>query len=149
MGTKNESATRVKMLRAIHYGKKKLPHLDAAAFADLLRTATGGKDDLGSMNAAEMGKVLDAMRKAGFAPKDGDQTAAMKGMVKSIWAAMLQRGIATKPDGYEGYCHRLCKRGLDSLTVKQCQIVIESLKRWWERETMTPYPAAGGNNGAE
>lgn len=147
MGTKNESATRTKMLRAIYFGKKRLPHLDADAFDKLVSSATGGNADLGSMDARDMGKVLDAMRKAGFAPKDGEEAAPMRGRIKHIWAEMLRRGIVSKPDGHEGYCHRLCKRGLDSLTVKQCQIVIESLKRWWERESGTSFPA--GNQGEQ
>ena len=141
MGTNAKTDTAAKMRKAIFFGRKKLAHMDEEAFSALVK-GVAGHDDLKNMDTATLGKVLDAMRKAGFAPKENPETAAIQGRIRALWGTMHEEGIVSRKDGLDGYCIRLCRRTLDGLTVKQCQSVLECLKNWYERETLCPRKGA-------
>lgn len=129
------------MLSAIHAGKKQMG-IDDDIFMALKENTVGG-ERLSSLDADALGKILDAMRGAGFrvAMTETPETARLRAMVVSLWHGMHDAGIVGNKNGYDAYCKRICKRPLVSLTVKQCQGVIETLKRWWARETGNPQAA--------
>lgn len=144
---KGQEEKRKGMIKALQTGRRKLG-MDDSTFSDFLFSVVG-ETSLSSMPLAALGKALTRLRKLGFAPLQGAGATGADDLAQKIvalWRDMMDEGITKSPDGYRAYCLRICKDELESLTVKQCQIVIESLKRWRERArpSRAALPAAGG-----
>jgi phage gp16-like protein len=124
------------MIGAVKAGQRRLG-LEGQTYKDFLFRETG-KDSCADMNARELGKVLNAMRAAGFGQKaDANPlTPRQKALVRALWREMHKLGIVRNPNdsALDAYAARICRYPLEALTVKQFQSLIESMKRWWDRE---------------
>ncbi len=129
---------RISYIKAIHTAKRKLC-LDDATYKDLLFEATG-KDSCGDMDEKELERALTACRKAGFKPKARPETALMVRMVRALWLQMHEEGIVKNSSNHalDSWCLRMVRVVPEHCTVKQLQVVIEALKKWWDRAASLP-----------
>lgn len=128
---------RKKLIQLVHMGKGKLG-MDDATYRVFLHGVCG-KDSAATMNEQQLGAVLKAMRKNGFAytprrvkpEEQGQATLAQLEYIKGMWAACARN----KSDAALG---ALVKRiaGVDALrflTVKTAQKVILALQDMQQR----------------
>lgn len=121
-------------ISAIHVAKAKLGMDDETYRAFLLNTV--GKKSCAKMTEKELQRVLNAMRKAGFQPKDGANAADPQARkIRALWISMGKAGIVrnSAEAALEAYVRRITGCSLAEATVKQCQAVIETLKKWIDR----------------
>lgn len=128
-------ADRVKMIRAIKAAQRTLC-LDDATYRAVLMSVCG-KDSCSKMTDKELGKALSYFRSTGFHPVDEPDTRKQRGLIAAIWQEMAFDGVVKNPgsQAMNAYVRRICKgAGLNELSVQGCSRVIESLKRWVNRD---------------
>lgn len=131
---------RQSLLAQIHIAKKQLG-LSEPEYRDLLTAATG-KSSSSLMNPAELGRVIEALVKAGFKPAfkgapDG-KTSARKvvRLIFGLWTELARRGAIE--NGSRQALFAFVKRQTDVdhpdwLDNKQASLVVEALKSMLNR----------------
>lgn len=126
------------MIGLIHVAAARLG-MDDETRRDYMQKITGKRSCKG-MSKRELWNVLEAMKKDGF-----NKTASHKGRelaadpqakkIRALWLMMARAGVVRNraEEALEAYVVRICGRGLADTGVKQCQAVIETLKKWAER----------------
>lgn len=121
-------------ISAIHVAKAKLGMDDETYRAFLINIV--GKNSCAKMTEKELQRVLTAMRNVGFQPKDDARSADPQvRKIRALWISMGKAGIVrnSAEAALEAYVQRITGCSLADATVKQCQAVIETLKRWIDR----------------
>lgn len=126
---------RVKMIRAIKAAQRTLG-LDDATYRAALMGACG-KDSCSKMDDKELGRALAYFRSAGFRPVDDPITRRQRGLIAAIWQEMAFDGVVknSSAQAMNAYVRRVCRgTALADLSAEGCSRVIESLKRWVNRD---------------
>jgi len=126
------------LIGVIHVAKNQLG-MDDDTYRSFL-TNVVGKDSCAKMSRKEQWQVLEELKRRGFQkqsthkgrelPNDGQ---ARK--IRSLWLTMADHGIIRNrsEQALERYVTRITGRTLKTASVKQCQAVIETLKKWLDR----------------
>ena len=138
---KPASDPRVKLIAQIHVAKKQLG-LTEAEYRGLL-AAAAGKESSAAMNAAELGRVIEALVKAGFKPAfkgapDGKKSARPQvRLIFGLWSELARRGAVE--NGARPALFAFVKRmsGVDHpdwLDKAQANKIVEALKAMRDRK---------------
>lgn len=126
------------LISVIHVAKGQLGMDDDTYRAFLHKTV--GKKSCKGLNNKELMRVLDAMKAAGFKKQHTHKRKALVSdpqakKIRAVWLMMANAGeIHNRSEAaIDAFVRRICGRGLESATVKQCQAVIECLKNWADR----------------
>ena len=127
-----------KLIGMIHMAKARLGMDDETYRMFLVDTI--GKNSLRDTNAREQWRVMEELKRRGFAPQAihkgarlVDDPQAKK--IRALWLTMADCGIVRdrSEKALENYVRRITGVRLGQATVKQCQTVIETLKAWLDR----------------
>lgn len=136
---------RTRLIAQIHVAKKQLG-LGEPEYRDLL-AATTGKSSAAAMNASELTRVLDAMKKAGFQPSfkaapDGKKSGrAVIRMIFGLWAEAAKRGIVERGSREALFAFVKRQTNIDHpewLDNKQASSVVEAVKAMLNRGKASP-----------
>ncbi|RLQ88894.1 regulatory protein GemA [Notoacmeibacter ruber] len=139
-------------LATIHIGKKALG-LDDDAYRDLLERETGKRSAKG-LSETERGRVIDAMRRAGFKPASKGLRNGLEGRfakkLQALWIAGWNLGLVR--DRRDSALTSFVKRqtGLDAVRfchdAADARKAVEALKAWLARDGGVMF---GNTNGQE
>jgi len=141
------TSVRQKKLALIHVARRDLD-LDEQRYRDILLEATG-LDTCRELSLDELDRVLDCMRRLGWAPapprgryspasrqkKPGEKTQADK--IRAMWISMHHAGVVRNPSeaSLAKFCERLTgKHTPDWLDAHEATIVIQALTAWARNE---------------
>lgn len=131
------------LIRAIHVAKAQLGMDDETYRAFLMNVV--GKTSCKGMSEKELGRVLQALEASGFKRQESSMAkkSARKELVRvpqakkirALWLMLASIGVVNNPseEALDAFMRRICGQGLKTATVKQCQAVIECLKKWADR----------------
>lgn len=131
---------RTRLIAQIHVAKKQLG-LGEAEYRDLLAAATG-KSSAAAMDAGELARVLDAMKKAGFQPSfkaapDGRKSdRKVIRLIFGLWAEAAARKLVENASREALFAFVKRQTGVDHpewLDNKQASAVVEGLKAMLNR----------------
>ena len=136
---------RQQLIRLIHVGKRDL-NLDDDTYRSMLRTASGGNIDSSSkLSLPQLADVLDVMKQRGFKIKvDGKPVAQVtkrqdpqETKIRALWLELHTRGYVLNPSeaSVNAYVKRITRiERMEWLSTEQASQVIETLKKWLERD---------------
>ena len=113
--------------------------MDEEAYRELLLD-TLGKRSLAGSTAKEQWRVVEELKTRGFQPRPFHKGKKLVGdpqakKIRALWLTMADCGIVRdrSEKALANLVRRFTGRTLEDATVKQCQAVIEILKKWFER----------------
>lgn len=127
-----------KLIGMIHMAKARLGMDDETYRMFLVDTIR--KNSLRGTNSREQWRVMEELKRRGFAPQAihkgarlVDDPQAKK--VRALWLTMADCGIVRdrSEKALGTYVRRITGRGLADASTKQLSLVIETLKRWLDR----------------
>lgn len=127
-----------KLMGMIHVAKAQLG-MDEETYRDFLHN-TLGKRSLAGSTGKEQWRVVEAFKRLGFQPRPihkgkdlPDYPQARK--IRALWLTMADCGFIRNRSeaALNAYVQRITGQTLSGATVKQCQLVIETLKKWLDR----------------
>ncbi|GAA5784661.1 gp16 family protein [Chitiniphilus shinanonensis] len=137
---------RKRLIRLIHVAKRELAPLglDDDTYRQMLENLTG-KRSAAELTEAQLERVVAALKKRGFIvrPKVGKQVPLadddMSRMIRGLWLELHELGFVA--NAAETALLRYCQRqtgvsALQWLNGKQAETMIESLKKWRDREAL-------------
>jgi len=126
------------LISMIHIAKNQLGMDDETYRAFLLDTV--GKDSCARMSKKEQWRVVEELKLRGFRQRSTHKGKPLVNddqarKIRSLWLTMADCGIVRNrsEEALEAYVRRITGRTLKDATVKQCQGVIETLKKWLDR----------------
>ena len=127
-----------KIIGMIHMAKARLGMDDETYRMFLVDTI--GKNSLRGTNSREQWRVMEELKRRGFVPRSARRSPAAADSpqarkIRSLWLTMADCGIVRdrSEKALENYVRRITGVRLGQATVKQCQMVIETLKAWLDR----------------
>lgn len=129
---------RAKLIRAVQACRRKVAGLDGdTAWRDFLEKAAGGRS-LSAMTAPQIGRVLDALHKAGAprpAPASRFADTPQMRMIRGLWLELADRGAVRDRSeaAIAAFVERQTGQQIGRLGVRAADTVIEALKGWRER----------------
>lgn len=127
-----------KLTSAIHVAKAHLG-MDDDTYRAFLQSVTG-KQSCAKMDNQELWRVMEALKKLGFTKTNANKGSPLPAdpqskKIRALWIAMADAGIVRNRSeaALEQYVKRITGQNLKGCTVKQCQTVIETLKKWIDR----------------
>ena len=121
-----------KLIKALQTGRRKLGMTDEE-YRALLSSITGGRTTSSKeLSGGELIRALTALRKVGFRTTADPQLRK----IKSLWYEMHDLGIVRNrsDQAIETYIRRITRvQKIEWCSVKQLQLVIETLKNWIDR----------------
>lgn len=133
--------TRQELIRLIHVGKREL-QLDDDTYRAALAGIVPGKTSTKDMTVVQLETVLEHLKKKGFQirSKAGSRPQAddaQSKKIRALWLDMHKEGIVKRAEesAMAAYVKRLT--GVDALqwlSSDQASTVIETLKKWQQRE---------------
>ena len=127
-----------RLIGVIHVAKNQLG-MDVDTYRSFLLDVTG-KDSCSKMTPKEQWRVLEELKRRGF-----QKTPAHKGKklisdpqakkIRALWLTMADCGIVRdrSEKALASCMRRFTGRTLEDANIKQCQAMIEILKKWFER----------------
>lgn len=126
------------LVSIIHIAKAQLG-MDDETYRAFLQNETG-KTSCAKMTKKELWQVAEALKALGFVKvasckKQTLPADPQHSKIRALWLAMADAGIVRNrvEEALEQYVKRITGQNLAGCTVKQCQAVIETLKKWIER----------------
>lgn len=113
--------------------------MDEDTYREFLHN-TLGKRSLAGSTGKEQWRVVEALKRLGFQPRPVRKGKELPSdpqakKIRALWLTMADCGIVKKrsEEAIASYVERITGQTFDTATVKQCQVVIETLKKWWDR----------------
>lgn len=127
-----------RLMSIIHIAKSQLG-MDDETYRTFLQNVTG-KSSCAKMTTMELWEVAEALKAAGFVKvasrkKQAGPADPQHSKIRALWLSMADAGIVRNRSekALNQYVKRITGYELPQCTVKQCQAVIETLKKWIER----------------
>lgn len=127
-----------KLIGMIHLAKKQLG-MDDVTYREFLGCIIG-KTSLKGTSERQQWSVMEELKKRGFIPLKVHKGEALvddpqASKIRWLWLTMADYGIVRdrSEKALDNYVRRITGDSLKFATVKQLQLVIESLKRWLDR----------------
>lgn len=99
-----------------------------------------GKTTLKGSSSKEQWRVIEAFKALGWQPASVHKGKPLEKdpqarLIRHLWLTMADLGIVRERSekALNTYVRRITGCGLDKATTKQCQLVIETLKKWLDR----------------
>lgn len=113
--------------------------MDEEIYRDFLYS-TIRKRSLKDSSSKEQWRVVEALKSLGFKPQPKHKGKMLVNdpqarLIRHLWLTMSDCGIVRNraEEALDMYVRRITGQTLKTANVKQCQIVIETLKRWLDR----------------
>ena len=113
--------------------------MDEDTYREFLHN-TLGKRSLAGSTDKDQWRVVEALKRLGFQPRPVHKGKELPSdpqakKIRALWLTMADCGIVKNrsEEAIASYVKRITGQTLDTATVKQCQVVIETLKKWWDR----------------
>ena len=124
----------VTKIRAIKTLQRKLG-MDDLTYRDGLERLTGKRSST-QLTDAQLGRVLNWLRGLDRQMHGGSD--GQIGLIRHLWAAMYRCGVISdgRACALDAYCRRMARVPLARCSPKQCQHLIECLKKWFRRSAL-------------
>jgi phage gp16-like protein len=132
-----------RIIAAIHASRRQVPGLEDEEAWRLFLLRHADLSSLRSMDAKQLGRVLDALHGAGAPRRASRLDEAQHRMALGLWITLWKHGVVKNPtDGaLDGFVRRVTRVGrLAWCSGDQANKVIEALKDWSRRSGITPAP---------